>query len=207
MSGVRTDPATGLRSDLALVSTLVPDHSRVLDLGCGSGELLAHLVSRHGCRGTGVEIDPGPVLAAIRMGVPVIELDIDHQLSDFADASYDVVVLSRTIQAIRRPAEVLRQMARIGERLIVSVPNFGWYGHRLRLLRGRMPMSPELPYSWHDTPNLRFTTLVDLEDLFAQAGVVVERRITTTLQGRPLRTGDRLANLLAGAAVYVLRRD
>jgi methionine biosynthesis protein MetW len=96
-------------------------------------------------------------------------------------------------------------MGRIGRRLIVSVPNFGWYGHRLRLLRGRMPMSRELPYEWYNTPNLRHTTLVDLQLLFDELGFTVEQRITLTPAGDPLQAGDRLANLMAGAAVYVLR--
>ena len=194
-----------LRKDLALVASLIPAVSRVLDLGCASGQLLSHLMNEQGCRGTGVEIDSTSVLAAIRLGIPVIELDLDLQLDDFADDSYDVVVLSRTIQTIRRPQEVLRQMGRIGRRLIVSVPNFGWYGHRLRLLRGRMPMSRELPYEWYNTPNLRHTTLVDLQLLFDELGFTVEQRITLTPAGDPLQAGDRLANLMAGAAVYVLR--
>lgn len=193
-----------LRADLALVAGLVPPGSRVLDLGCGPGTLLSHLMREQGCRGTGVEIDPASVLAAIRQGVPVIELDIDRQLSDFADHSYDVVVLSRTIQTIHRPQEVLQHMGRIGRRMIVSVPNFGWWGHRLRLLGGRMPMSRELPYAWYNTPNLRHTTLVDLQLLFDHLGFTVEKRIALTPRGEPLRAGDRLANLIAGAAVYVL---
>ena len=193
-----------LRADLALVAGLVPPGSRVLDLGCGPGTLLAHLMREQGCRGTGVEIDPASVLAAIRQGVPVIELDIDRQLSDFADHSYDVVVLSRTIQTIHRPQEVLQHMGRIGRRMIVSVPNFGWWGHRLRLLGGRMPMSRELPYAWYNTPNLRHTTLVDLQLLFDHLGFTVEKRIALTPRGEPLKAGDRLANLIAGAAVYVL---
>jgi len=193
-----------LRADLALVAGLVPPGSRVLDLGCGPGTLLSHLMREQGCRGTGVEIDPASVLAAIRQGVPVIELDIDRQLSDFADHSYDVVVLSRTIQTIHRPQEVLQHMGRIGRRMIVSVPNFGWWGHRLRLLGGRMPMSRELPYAWYNTPNLRHTTLVDLQLLFDHLGFTVEKRIALTPRGEPLKAGDRLANLIAGAAVYVL---
>lgn len=194
-----------LRPELALLADLIPDGSRVLDLGCGSGTLLAHLISEGGCRGTGVEIDPGAVLAAIGRGVPVVELDIDTQLDDFADDSYDVVVLSRTIQTIRRPRQVLQQMARIGDTLIVSVPNFGQLGNRLRLLRGRMPMSRDLPHAWYDTPNLRFTTLVDLEGLFSAVGLRTERRIVLNSAGAPVRSGQRMANLLGAAAVYVLR--
>ena len=196
---------TPLRSDLALVAGLIEDGSRVLDLGCGTADLLDHLISVRGCQGTGVEIAPDAVLAAIRRGVPVIELDIDRQLGEFASDSYDVVVLSRTMQTIRRPETVLREMGRIGRRLIVSVPNFGWWGHRLRLLRGRMPMSKELPYQWYDTPNLRFTTLRDLQSLFDALGLKVERRITTTIHGEPLRVAGVAANLLAGAGLYVLR--
>jgi len=196
-----------LRSDLALVAGLIDDGSRVLDLGCGEGDLLDYLIRERGCCGTGVEIAPDAVMAAIRRGVPVIELDIDKQLGEFAGNSYDVVVLSRTIQTITRPAGVLREMGRIGRRLIVSVPNFGWWGHRLRLLRGRMPMSKELPYEWYDTPNLRFTTLSDLQVLFDTVGLVVERRIPTTIHGDPLRVWDIAANALAGAGLYVLRPD
>lgn len=194
-----------LRPELALLADLIPDGSRVLDLGCGSGTLLAHLITEGDCRGTGVEIDPGAVLAAIGRGVPVVELDIDTQLDDFADDSYDVVVLSRTIQTIRRPRQVLQQMARIGDTLIVSVPNFGQLGNRLRLLRGRMPMSRDLPHAWYDTPNLRFTTLVDLEGLFSAVGLRTERRIVLNSAGAPVRSGQRMANLLGAAAVYVLR--
>lgn len=194
-----------LRPDLQLVAGLIPNGSRVLDLGCGSGSLLAHLMADTGCRGTGVEIDPESVLAAIRLGVPVIELDIDSELDDFADNSYDVVVLSRTIQTIHRPLEVLQHMARIADRLVVSVPNFGWWRHRLRLLRGRMPKSGDLPFEWFDTPNLRFTTLVELEELFDRLGLTIEDRITLNPAGVPLKMADRVANLAAGAAVYTLR--
>ena len=194
-----------LRPDLALVAELIPEGSRVLDLGCGSGELLAELMAEADCRGTGVEIDPPLVLAAIAAGVPVIELDLDAELDEFADQSYDVVVLSRTVQTLHRPVEVLHHMGRIADRLIVSVPNFGYWRHRLRLLRGRMPMSREIPHAWYDTPNLRHTTLVELEELFDKLGLVVEQRIVLSPAGIPLKSGDRLANIVAGSAVYVLR--
>lgn len=194
-----------LRPDLNLIAHLVPGSSRVLDLGCGDGTLLQHLIADHDCTGTGVEIDPEQVLAAIDAGVPVMELDLDADLSLFDTGSFDTVVLSRTIQTLRHPELVLREMARIGRQLIVSVPNFGLLQHRLMLLRGRMPMSRELPYSWYDTPNLRFTTLVDLEDLFAKLGLRIEQRVNLSLSGEPLGKGFRAANLRAGAAVYELR--
>nr|WP_269779173.1 methionine biosynthesis protein MetW [Propioniciclava soli] len=189
---------------MALVSDQIAAGSRVLDLGCGQGDLLRSLMDAKDCTGTGVEIDPDAVLGAIRRGVPVIERDITSVLDDLADRSYDVVVLSRTLQTMLQPATVLAGMARVGERLVVSVPNFGYYRNRFRLLLGRMPMSKEIPYSWYETPNLRFTTLADLEDLFDRLGLRIERRFTYTETGRRLRMYGRLSNWAAGAAVYVL---
>lgn len=194
-----------LRPDLALIAGLVPNGSRVLDLGCGDGELLAHLTGVRDCTGTGVERDPEAVVATIRRGVSVIELDLDSQLDEFAASSYDVVILSRTLQAVRKPRQVLTEMARIGSTAIVSMPNFGFWRNRLRLLRGRMPMSRDLPFAWYETPNLHYSTLSDLEPLFAACGFAVKRRIPLDEDGQPGRLGQRGANLLAGAALYELR--
>lgn len=193
-----------MRPDLEIVAGLVPAGSRVLDLGCGSGDLLASLCARGACTGTGVEIDPVAVLAAIRRGVSLVEIDIDEQLSEFADSSYDVVVLSQTLQATRRPADVLAQMARIGRCCIVSVPNFGLWRHRIGLLMtGRMPVSRELPYPWHETPNIHLSTLTDVEVLFSGLGLTVERRVLLDERGVRMRWGLG-ANARAGAAIYVL---
>lgn len=193
-----------LRPDLALTASLVPAGARVLDLGCGNGDLLRHLVDERGCSGTGVEIDPDQVVAAIGQGVNVIEYDLDTQLGAFADRSYDVVVLSRTLQTVRMADQVLTEMSRIAPRLIVSMPNFGFWRHRLRLLSGHMPHSRELPYAWWNTPNLHHSTLVDLEDLFASLGLRVEQRVPLNEKRRPSRWSGHSANLLAGSAVYVL---
>ena len=193
-----------LRSDLALVADLIEPGSRVLDLGCSTGSLLRQLADTKGYAGTGVEIDGDAVVAAIRSGVPVIELDMDHELTEFADESYDVVVLSRTLQTLHRPFEVLHEMIRIAPRIIISMPNFGYWRNRLRLARGRMPMSKDIPYDWYDTPNLHHATLVDLEDLFAAVGLTVVQRVPLTTDGHPLRLPEALAGLAAGSAVYVL---
>ncbi len=114
-------------------------------------------------------------------------------LADIADDSYDTVVLSRTLQTMLRPEFVLQNMARVAERMVVSVPNFGYYPNRLRLLAGRMPISKEIPYAWYNSPNLRFTTLADLEDLFARLDLIVDRRFTYTQTGRRLRMYGRVA--------------
>jgi methionine biosynthesis protein MetW len=195
---------TSVRPDLEVVAGLVEPGSRVLDLGCGDGELLAHL-ARVGSSGTGVDLDPASVLTAIRRGVPVIELDLDTQLGEFADGSYDLVVVSQTLQAARHPDLVLREIARIAGRGVVSVPNFGLWKHRGHLLlRGRMPVSAELPHPWYDTPNIHLATLADLEDLFAAEGFGIEQRRLLDASGRAA-TGLRArgpANLMASGAVY-----
>lgn len=195
-----------MRPDLGVVAGLVPRGSRVLDLGCGEGDLLSHLEHERGCTGTGVEIDESSILAAIRAGVSVVEVDVDTELGEFADDSYDVVVLSQTLQALRRPAVVLSEIRRIGRRCVVSVPNFGLWRHRASLaLRGRMPVSKELPYAWFETPNIHLSTLADLEELFAALDMQVEERLLLDERGNPLGS-QRLANIRAGAAVYLLGR-
>lgn len=196
-----------LRPDQEIISTLVPTGSRVLDLGCGDGMLLRHLMDARDCLGTGVDSDTEELLTAAALGVPVLELDLDADLGEFHDDSYDVVVLSRTLQAVPRPGEVLSQMARIGKLLIVSMPNFGYWRNRLRLLGGHMPVSKDLPFEWHDTPNVRYSTVVDLESWFAEAGVDVLRRVSLGDRGRPTRAATALPNLLAGSTIHVLRSN
>ena len=191
------------RADLRLIADLIPADSRVLDLGCGDGQLL-RLLAGKGCRGTGVEIQAGPYLEALRLGVNVIDLDINSQLDQFADDSYDVVVLSGTLQNLQLPAQVLREIGRIALHSIVSMPNFVHWRNRLRLLSGRMPVTKHLPYSWYDSPNLHFTSLKDLSPLFTKLGFSVDRCVPLDETGRPLRLGQWGANWLASSAVYLL---
>jgi methionine biosynthesis protein MetW len=203
-SVIQPDRPDRLRRDLELLAGLIPAGSRVLDLGCGHGSLLRHLAADRGCTVQGVEIDDESVLTAIGRGVPVIELDIDHELHNFDDRAYDVVVLSRTLQAIRRPKEVLLEMVRIAPRAIVSMPNFAYWRNRLGLAAGHAPVSKDLPYQWYDSPNVHFGSLEDLEALFAELGLTIVERIPLNTSGHRSRFPARFRNWFAGAALYEL---
>lgn len=194
------------RQDLELIARLIPEGSRVLDLGCGDGALLA-MLTEQGCSGTGVDLNPPDVIAALRRGVDVIELDLDSQLGEFADDSYDFVVLSRTLQTVRRPRAVLAEMGRIAVHSVVSMPNFAHWRNRLRLMRGRMPMSKDLPFEWYDTPNLHHSSLPDLEPLFASVQMRIDRRIALNSDGHPHRLGNVAANLVASSSLYLLHAE
>lgn len=198
---------TALRADLAVIAQLVPNGSHVLDLGCGDGALLEHLFRRGECTGTGVENDLDAIQATLSRGVPVIKADLDHDLAHFSHTpgGYDVVVLSRTLQAVLHPTTVLTYMRSIAPLMVVSMPNFGLWRNRVRLLTGHMPRSRDLPFTWHDTPNLHHATLIDLEAYFAGLGLVIEKKVTLTGDGRPTPFGAWGSNLLAGSAIYLLR--
>ena len=197
-----------MRPDLQVIAGMVPARSRVLDLGCGDGDLLAELIRARGCRGQGVEADPEAFHACVARGVPVVHADIDAGLPEFQDDGFDVVVLSQTLQATHRPARVLREMMRVGRVGIVSFPNFGHWRLRAALaVRGTMPVTRSLPHPWFSTPNIHLCTLRDFERLVSAEGLRVARRALLAPDGRaaPERV-ERRPNLLAAGAAYLLAR-
>jgi methionine biosynthesis protein MetW len=147
------------------VTSMVPYGSRVLDLGCGNGELLAHLQAQHGCSGYGVEIDDANVLACVQRGVRVIQLNLDQGLALFGDQSFDVVLQIDTLQHLRNAETMLRETVRVGRMGVVTFPNFAHWPNRLSVLQGHMPVTKKLPYQWYDTPNIRVGTFADFRAL------------------------------------------
>lgn len=186
------------RSDLELIADLVPAGSRVLDLGCGTGELLAHLRDKKGCSGYGIEIADANVHACIERGIDVVQLNLDEGLALFDDRSFDVVLQLDTLQHLRNTQHMLRETARVGRIGIVSFPNFGHWPNRLRVLAGRMPVTRALPYQWFDTPNIRVATYTDFELLARQSGLSVTDSFGLQ-RGRVVR---RWPNALASVAVF-----
>jgi methionine biosynthesis protein MetW len=197
-----------LRGDLQLITSLVPDGSRVLDLGCGDGALMAHLRDDCGCTVRGVELSHHGIQACIDQGLSVVEADLDKGLAVYPDASFDVVVLSQTIQVMRRPDLVMSEMARVGRVGIVSFPNFGhWLVRSYLLFRGRMPVSRSIPYAWFDTPNIHHATIRDFRVFCRDLGLVIEQEVPlrTASFGQVSRVGF-MPNLLADTALLVVRR-
>lgn len=193
-----------LRPDLELICDWIKPRSRILDLGCGDGALLAYLANTRGVRGYGLEIDPDNVVRCIESGVNVIQADIDEGLPEFETGSFDHVVMTQALQALQRPDEALAEILRVGHSGIITFPNFGHWRVRKALLRGRMPITPALPSRWYDTPNIHLCTVDDFEALCAARGWrVLDRRLVN----RSHRGGlaHRLApNLFTEIAMYQL---
>ena len=182
------------------LAELVPPGSRVLDLGCGDGAMLAHLQKTRGCTGYGVEIDDANVLACVKRGVNVIQLNLDEGLSLFEDASFDVVLQIDTLQHLRNAEVMLLETVRVGRIGIVAFPNFTHWPNRLSVLKGRMPVTKRLPYQWFDTPNIRVGTHADM-------GALAQRSGLTVLDSFGIQDGETvrvLPNLLAGTSVHML---
>ena len=175
----------------------------MLDLGCGDGSLLAYLARERGANGYGIEIDPAGVHASIANGINVLQSDLETGLRGFDDASFDCVILSQTLQAMRHTEDLVVEMLRVGRDAIVTFPNFGHWSHRWQILKGRMPVSPSLPYQWYDTPNIHLCTVADFDAFLAARACVVENRVV-------LAGGVSVAvlpNLRGELAIYRFRRE
>lgn len=188
--------------DLLSIARLVPHGSRVLDLGCGTGELLDHLIRERGCSGYGVEINDANVQACVARGVNVIQLDLEAGLAMFGDNSFDVVLQIDTLQHLRNAETMLMETARVGRIGVVAFPNFGYWRNRLAVLRGRMPVTRVLPYQWYDTPNIRVGTLEDFEALATQNKLDILDQFGLQ-EGREVRLWP---NARASRAVFKVQR-
>jgi len=190
------------RADIEAIARLVPEGSRVLDLGCGDGALLEHLRERRRCRGFGIEIDDAKVAACVRRRVQVLQLNLEEGLALFEDRSFDVVLQLDTLQHLRNTENMLRETARVGRLGVVSFPNFAHWPNRLRVASGRMPVTKTLPYQWYDTPNIRVGTYADFEVLARKNGLEV-------LESFGLQDGKVVKswpNLRASVAVFKFER-
>jgi methionine biosynthesis protein MetW len=197
------------KHNLGLITNLIAPKSRVLDIGCGDGELLGHLFRAKGCDARGIEIDMTAVTRAVSHGLPVMHGDADSDLQHYAENSFDYAVLSRTLQAVARPRAVLRQMLRISTRAVVTFPNFGHWRVRWQLMRtGRMPMTKQWDRPWHETPNIHPCTIADFFALCDQDGYRVATWLATDDAGErtPWRRSPRFANLFGEQAIFLLER-
>ena len=188
------------KSTMQAIARLVPEGARVLDLGCGDGQLLSYLQNERGCTGYGVELDDANVLACVRRGVDVLQLNLEDGLAIFGDNSFDVVLQIDTLPHLRNAEVMLRETARIGRIGIVAFPNFAHWPNRLSVLRGRMPVTRRLPYQWYDTPNIRVGTFKDF-DVLAHKNRLRVRDSFGLQDGNSVRF---LPNLRAGTAVFCL---
>ena len=193
------------RLDYTLIGALVPRGAKVLDLGCGDGQLLADLIQQKGCQGRGIEIDEQAVVACVRRGVPVYHGDMLEGMGFYDTHAFDVVILSQTLQQARDPVRVIEEMLRVGKTAIISFPNFGHWQVRLQLLlTGRMPQNGLLPYAWFNTPNVHLCTVTDFRKLCQAQNLERIREIFLVLPNRQI--GAALANWWAGLAIFQVRR-
>jgi methionine biosynthesis protein MetW len=196
-----------MRFDLALIQKWIKPRSRVLDLGCGDGTLLAALRDHRQVAGLGVEIEPDDITRCIARGIDVVEQDLNASLANFRSGSFDVVVMTLALQALQYPHVVLDEMLRIGNECIVTFPNFGhWRARGYLLLRGRMPISKFLPYTWYDTPNIHFCTVSDFEALCRERNIRILDRAVVDPDNNQGWIARLWPNLFGVTAVYHISR-
>jgi methionine biosynthesis protein MetW len=199
-------PAGGglaVRPEFDAIAAWIQPRAQVLDLGCGDGSLLRFLKETRGAMGYGIEIDDANILASVRNRVNVLQSDLESGLAGFESGSFDYVILSQTLQAVRQTEQIIGEMLRVGRQAIVTFPNFGYWGHRLQVLKGRMPVSSTLPYQWYNTPNVHLFTIRDFESFCAGQGIRILERVVLD-EGRVIST---LPNLMGSLAVYRFDRD
>jgi methionine biosynthesis protein MetW len=197
-----------MRPDLRIIADLIRPSARVLDLGCGEGDLLAWLRDDKGVNGYGMDVDPANITTCLAKGVNVIEHDLDDGLNNFADDAFDMVVMTETLQSVRFPDALLGEMLRIGKECIVTFPNFGHWRCRLYLgLRGRMPVVRHLPNTWFNTPNIRLCTFDDFEQLCRQRGYQIIQRFVVGADYLSHPLADAMPNLFGTIAFYRLGRS
>ena len=198
-----------MRYDLQVIASWINAGAKVLDLGCGSGELLAHLRQDKGVRSAGVEMDEAKAKQGIERGLAVIHGDIYEEIQDYPDQAFDFVVLSQTLQQVTDPARLIREMLRVGRLGIVSFPNFGVLRHRLQFFfTGRAPVSRELPYQWHDTPNIRVISISDFKRFCAQSGFHIKKEVDIRSHHHET-TGQEVTfmpNLFSSYGIFLLGR-
>lgn len=195
-----------LRPELRIIADWITPGSRVLDLGCGGGTLLAHLRDNRQVSGYGLEIDQAKIVQAVDKGVNVIQTDLDAGLTEFESNSFDYVVMSQTLQAVHYPERLLEEMLRVGREGIITFPNFGHWSCRLQLLFGHMPVTPSLPNTWYNTPNIHLCTLRDFEALcIEKAFRILERTVVDHAHqtSLPMRL---LPNIMGEVALYRFQR-
>ncbi len=195
-----------LRSEHRIIAGWIESETKVLDLGCGDGSFLAALQSEKGVTGYGIEIDPDNIVKCIDNGINVIQANLDQGLSGFDNSSFDYVVMTQTIQAMRFPHKLINEILRIAQEGIVTFPNMGHWKCRLQFMYGKMPITQQLPHSWHETPNIHICTIKDFERLCSSAKIDVLQRAILDSNHRPFKLMQTLPNLLGEIAIYRIKK-